>query len=106
VSVLVVAEVSYLLKRAPNPPQPEIGFLRLLAAGRVEALSPDPADYERMAELVGQYADLDLGAADASIVAIAERMGISQIATVDRRDFSVVRPKHIPAFELLPDLYV
>ena len=72
----------------------------------MEALSPDPADYERMAELVGQYANLDLGAADASIVAIAERMGISQIATVDRRDFSVVRPKHIPAFELLPDLHV
>jgi predicted nucleic acid-binding protein len=57
-----------------------------------------------MAELVGQYANLDLGAADASIVAVAERMGISRIATVDRRDFTVVRPKHVPAFELIPDL--
>ena len=63
-----------------------------------------PADYERMAELVGQYANLDLGAADASIVALAERLGVSTIATVDRRDFSVVRPKHVAAFDLVPDL--
>lgn len=74
-STLVVAEVSYLLRRAPNPPKPEIAFLRLFAAGRLQALSPEPADFDRMAELVGQYANLDLGAADASIVAIAERMG-------------------------------
>ena len=104
VSTLVVAEVSYLLKRAPNPPQPEIAFLRLFASGRLQALSPEPADFEGMAELVGRYANLDLGAADASIVAIAERLGVSTIATVDRRDFSIVRPKHVAAFELVPDL--
>lgn len=104
VSALVVAEVSYLLKRAPNPPRPEIAFLRVLASEQVESLHPMPADYERMAELVGQYANLDLGAADASIVALAERLGVSTIATVDRRDFSIVRPKHVPAFELIPDL--
>ena len=104
VSAIVVAEVSYLLKRAPNPPRPEIAFLRLIASGRVQPLHPMPADYERMAELVEQYANLDLGAADASIVAIAERAAISTIATVHRRDFSVVRPKHVAAFELVPDL--
>lgn len=104
VSAIVVAEVSYLLKRAPNPPRPEIAFLRLIATGRVQPVHPLPADYERMAELVGQYANLDLGAADASIIAIAERLGVSTIATVDRRDFSIVRPKHIAAFELVPDL--
>ena len=57
-----------------------------------------------MAERVGQYANLDLGAADASIVALAERLGVSTIATVDRRDFSIVRPKHIAAFGLVPEL--
>jgi hypothetical protein len=57
-----------------------------------------------MAELVGQYANLDLGAADASVVALAERLGVTTIATVDRRDFSVVRPKHVAAFELVPEL--
>lgn len=60
VSTLVVAEVSYLLKRAPNPPKPEIAFLQLFATGRVQAVSPEPDDFARMAELVGQYANLDL----------------------------------------------
>jgi predicted nucleic acid-binding protein len=104
VSAIVVAEVSYLLKRAPNPPRPEIAFLRLIASERVQPVNPLPADYERMAELVGQYANLDLGAADASNIDIAERMGVSTIATVDRRDFSIVRPKHVAVFELVPDL--
>ena len=103
-STLVIAEVSYLLKKAPSPPRPEIAFLKLFAAGRVQALSPEPEDFDRMAELVGQYANLDLGAADASVVALAERHGVTRIATVDRRDFSIVRPKHVAAFELLPDL--
>jgi len=48
--------------------------------------------------------DLPLGAADASVVALAERFGVTRVATVDRRDFTVVRPRHVPAFELVPDL--
>ena len=104
VSALVVAEVCHLFKRSPHQPQPEVAFLRLLAGGRVTSLAPTVDDYTRMADLVGQYADLPLGAADASVVALAERLGVTRIATVDRRDFSVVRPKHVTAFELLPDL--
>lgn len=74
----------------------EAAFLKLLAVGRVQALSPEPADFDRTAEPVGQYANLDLGAASASIVALAERLGISRIATVDRRDFAGVRPSTYP----------
>jgi hypothetical protein len=33
---------------------------------------------------------------------VGERRRISQIATLDRRHFTVVRPAHIDAFELLP----
>lgn len=55
-----------------------------------------------MAELTERYADLGLGGTDASVVAIAERLGIDRIATLDRRHFSVVRPRHIEAFQLLP----
>lgn len=104
VSALVVAEVCHLFKRSPHQPQPEVTFLRLLAGGRVISLAPTRDDYDRMADLVDQYASLPLGAADASGVAIAERLGITRIATVDRRDFTVVRPRHVPAFELIPDL--
>lgn len=104
VSDLVVAEVCHLFKRSPHQPRPEAAFLRLLAAGRVIALGPATEDYGRMAELVEQYADLPLGGADASVVALAERLRVTRIATVDRRDFAVVRPKHVPAFDLVPDL--
>jgi predicted nucleic acid-binding protein len=43
-----------------------------------------------------------LGTVDASVVAAAERLGLADIATVDRRHFSVVRPSHVAAFTLLP----
>ncbi len=49
------------------------------------------------------YADFPLGLVDASVIAVAERLGAADIATLDRRHFSVVRPAHVPAFRLLPD---
>jgi uncharacterized protein len=61
-----------------------------------------PTDPLRIAELVARYHDLQLGTVDASVIAAAERLSITEIATIDRRHFSVVRPDHVPAFELLP----
>ena len=55
-----------------------------------------------MIELVEIYADLRLGAVDASVVAVAERLGATEVATLDRRHFTVVRPRHTAAFTLLP----
>jgi uncharacterized protein len=43
-----------------------------------------------------------LGTVDASVVAAAERLGIAEVATVDRRHFGVIRPRHTEAFTLLP----
>jgi predicted nucleic acid-binding protein len=56
----------------------------------------------RVAELVARYQDLPLGSVDASVIAAAERHGITEIATVDHRHFSVVRPNHATTFTLLP----
>jgi predicted nucleic acid-binding protein len=61
-----------------------------------------PADWLRIAELVVAYRELPLGSVDASIVAACERLGTHTIATLDRRHFSLVRPVHGPAFELVP----
>ena len=55
-----------------------------------------------MAALVEQYRDLPLGTTDASLIAHAERLGITEIATPDRRHFTVVRPQHVDALALLP----
>jgi len=43
-----------------------------------------------------------LGAADASVIAIAERLKLTEVATLDHRHFTVVRPSHVNAFTLLP----
>lgn len=59
-------------------------------------------DWLRIAELVARYRELPLGTVDASVITTAERLGVTEIATVDRRDFSIVRPRHIDAFTLLP----
>jgi predicted nucleic acid-binding protein len=61
-----------------------------------------PADWLRIAELVWQYRDLPLGTLDGSVVALAERLGLTTLATLDRRHFGVVRPNHVPKLELLP----
>lgn len=99
--MLVVTEVTYLLATRLGP-EPEIRFLGDLASGAL-SIEPVPAgDWLRIAELVAAYRDLPLGTVDASIVAAAERLGIPQVATVDRRHFGVVRPRHVAAFTLVP----
>lgn len=55
-----------------------------------------------MADLVEQYDNLPLGGSDASVVALAERLGVTTVMTLDRRHFSVVRPRHVATFTLLP----
>jgi predicted nucleic acid-binding protein len=54
------------------------------------------ADIARAADLVEKYADLPLGTADACVIALAERLGVTRVATLDKRHFSVVKPRHIP----------
>ncbi len=61
------------------------------------------ADWSRCLELVEGYADLQLGLMDASIVAVAERLAVGTVATLNHRDFSVVRPRRRDVLELLPE---
>jgi predicted nucleic acid-binding protein len=55
-----------------------------------------------VAELVEKYDDLPLGTVDAYVIALAERLNITTVVTLDRRDVDIVRPAHIPALTLLP----
>jgi predicted nucleic acid-binding protein len=102
VPALVVTEVCYLLEREAGP-RVEAGFLESVAEGDFTVVDLEPADYARAAELVVRYADLPLGAVDASVVAIAERLGVAEVATLDRRHFTVVRPRGIGSLVLLPE---
>lgn len=49
-----------------------------------------------------QYADANLDFVDAIIAAIAERLNITRILTLDQRDFRLIRPHHCEAFDILP----
>ena len=88
VAPTVLAETCYLLHEF-GVPAPGLAVLTV-------------ADTARMAELAERYADLGLGGTDASLVALAERLGLTTLATFDRRHFTVVRPAHTPSFTLLP----
>jgi uncharacterized protein len=101
IPVTVVAEVGYLLDREAGP-RVESLFLRSLADGDFTTVDLTTADYARMSELVVKYGTLPLGTTDASVVAVAERLKLTEIATLDQRHFTVVRPQHVSAFTLLP----
>lgn len=101
VPILVVTEVAHLVGTRLGV-EAEIRFLGDFAAGSLIAEPVAAEDWLRIAELVARYADLPLGTVDASVVAAAERLRTRQLATLDRRHFSVVRPEHIDGFELLP----
>lgn len=97
---MVIAEVTYLVGTRLGP-QVEASFLSSLAGLDVEA--PTAADWPRIAKLVEQYADFPLGGTDASVIALAERLGTDVIITLDRRHFGAVRPDNREAWRLLPE---
>jgi hypothetical protein len=81
----------------------ELKFLEGVARGEWMVIhSPVRADRQRAAALAKQYRDLELGYVDAMVMALAERLGETRIATTDRRHFLAVRPSHADAFELVP----
>lgn len=102
VPALVVTEVAYFLADRLGAAA-ERAFAGSLASGELAVEPVEPTDWQRIEELLDEYADLPLGIVDASVVAACERLGATTLATLDRRHFSVVRPRHCPALTLLPE---
>lgn len=63
----------------------------MVARASVEILPLGPDDVPRIRELMQQYANRPMDLADAALIRVAEREGIRQIFTVDRKDFAVYR---------------
>jgi predicted nucleic acid-binding protein len=101
VTAAVAVESAWMIESRLGP-RAEATFVAALAAGELTVVDLTAADWHRCAELIERYHDLGLGIVDASVVAIAERLGVSTIATLNHRDFAVVRPAHVAAFDLLP----
>lgn len=97
----VIPEACYLLSSCLGP-FAETAFLVALNNREMSVEQVAAPDMARTVEILKRYADADIGFVDASLVAVAERLGIDTIFTTDRRHFSLIRPAHCSAFTLLP----
>lgn len=98
---LVLTEVAQLVAARVGP-QAEVGIAQAVALGEIRPVPTEREDWHRIGALAAKYSDLPLGLVDAAVIAIAERLHVTRLATLDRRHLTVVRPAHVDAFELVP----
>jgi predicted nucleic acid-binding protein len=97
-----VPELDEQIQGLGDLPKAQEALWETLARGVLQFLPLDLTDVPRMRELMSKYADRPMNLADAALVRVAEREGIRQIFTVDRKDFNIyrlhgrVRPNIIP----------
>jgi predicted nucleic acid-binding protein len=101
VPVTVLPEAAYLLA-AHLGAAAEQKLVQSVVSGEMDVEDLTIPDLRRTLELMRRYEDSRIGFVDATVVAIAERLKIPRILTTDRRDFSLIRPRHCKEFELLP----
>ena len=101
VPAAILAEIDYLL-RVRLGGTSELRFLEGIEAGAftIEPFTLEDASYCR--KLLSRYRELDVGLADASVAAVAERRGIFRLLTVDERHFRAVRTTAGKRFTLVP----
>lgn len=100
VPVLAVTEVAYLLTRIGLSAQ--LALLNDLANGVYQIEGAQSQDFRRCSQILEQYSDLNLDFVDAVVLAVAERLKINRILTVDQRDFRIIRSTTGKPFTLVP----
>ena len=98
---IILAEVDYLASRRLAHDAMST-FLTSLFIGEFDYYEVDLFDLQRADEIMRQYADAHVGLVDATVVAVAERLRINRILTIDRRHFSMFKPRNLNYLELLP----
>jgi uncharacterized protein len=101
VTPYVVVETCYLVGKYVGA-EAEINLVEALAIGDLVQVDIEAADLTRMAGLMRQYIGFPLGVAEASVIAVAERLKAREVATLGQRHFRAVTPAHIAALTLLP----
>ena len=97
--VTVVPEAAYLVQTRLGSRQ-ELAFIKSFIDGEIAVEPLRDADISRAAAVMAKYPDL--GFTDCTLVAAAERLALTTIATTDRRHFGLVRPRHTDSFTLVP----
>ena len=97
--VTILPEAAYLVRTRLGA-SVELKMILGLAKGEVSIEPLKADDATRAAGLMAKYPQL--GFVDATVVAIAERLALTTIATTDRRHFGLVRPAHTAQFAFAP----
>jgi len=97
----VLVEVDYWIGQRLHPGV-LVALLADIEAGAYVVVDLAAQDYARVRELCDRYADADIGFVDAAVLAIVEWLGESKLATLDRRHFGLLRPRHRESIDLLP----
>ncbi len=79
------------------------GLLDDVALGAFSVVDLAAEDYPRIRRLHEQYSDLPIGFVDAAVMATVERLNEPNLVTLDHRHFTIMRPIHVGALELLPE---
>jgi predicted nucleic acid-binding protein len=101
IPVTVLPEAAYLLATHLGPAA-EKKLVQSLVNGEMAIEELGFQDLRRSLDLLHRYEEARISFVDATVVAIAERLKILRILTTDRRDFSLIRPRHCKAFDLVP----
>ncbi len=100
----VVPELAYLILRELGY-RPLTQFLCAVMSGEFEVERTQMEDLRRTNEILTKYQDSKVDFVDCVIVAMAERLSIQTILTVDQRHFRLFRPKHCAYFVLSPEIH-
>jgi predicted nucleic acid-binding protein len=100
-SPFVLAELDYLLLGRMGA-EAERALLDEVAAGAYDLVPFGPEEVAEAAGLIGRYAELKIGLADASLAVIAAAAKTTRLLTLDERHFRALRPLWGEAFTLLP----
>ena len=95
---LVLAEVDYFLR---GNRKAMVAFVGDIRRGAFTYAPPTSDHLSRAMQVDARFADLSLGLVDASIVVLAEELGMKRVATRDIRHFGAVRMSNGDALELV-----
>ena len=101
IPITVLPEATFLIARRISHRAMRT-FIKKLQNPQWQIETITAADIERAAQILDIYQDAELDFADSTIVAVAERLNVETILTLDRRDFQMIRPQHTAYFTLLP----
>jgi hypothetical protein len=97
----VLVELDYWIQQRLSPGA-LVALLADIESGAYVVADLTLDDYARIREMCDRYADADIGFVDAAVLAVVERLGEPKLATLDRRHFGLLRPRHRDSIDLLP----